>query len=151
MRLHKKLWNVKVEALCRSSKVRRYDPMLCTYCALVGVEKAANEGPERRGRNGDIQMGMSHKHVLSTVANALRLSVNTAAIPLHRFLRRECAVKNGFDRVLGLFLHGFSVAGTSTPAPPDSLEIFVAPTDLDRSSVHHLLRFLYPNPNNPHP
>ncbi|KAJ7270412.1 hypothetical protein C8J57DRAFT_1227058 [Mycena rebaudengoi] len=63
MRLHKKLWNVKVEALCRSSKVRRYDPMLCTYCALVGVEKAANEGPERRGRNGDIQMGMSHKHL----------------------------------------------------------------------------------------
>ncbi|KAJ7289719.1 hypothetical protein C8J57DRAFT_1214041 [Mycena rebaudengoi] len=35
---------------------------LWACCALVGVEKAANEGPERRNRNGDMQMGMLHKH-----------------------------------------------------------------------------------------
>ncbi|KAJ7242269.1 hypothetical protein C8J57DRAFT_1244145 [Mycena rebaudengoi] len=36
---------------------------LLGYRALVGVEKAVKEGPERRNRNGDIQMGMLHKHV----------------------------------------------------------------------------------------
>ncbi|KAJ7232411.1 hypothetical protein C8J57DRAFT_1250627 [Mycena rebaudengoi] len=31
----------------------------------MGIEKAANEGPERRNKNGDMQMGMLHKHVQS--------------------------------------------------------------------------------------
>jgi hypothetical protein len=45
---------------------------------LVGVEKAANEGPEWRNRNGDIQMGMLHKHVQSDSIDFVKRTDNGA-------------------------------------------------------------------------